>query len=165
MSSKSCNLFVTNNYSQKILCCNRNFWVLWWHGSQHLWNSGLYDRLALLPYVQCTSCVGSQALKFCKNMRSNKSVAYFGRQLHMKSNKYHLIMQEDKKWCCALTQTSFMKMEMMTISITQLCTVLRRCPLPRIKPNTDYYCPASACWPVFKRFPHSSRLRHSGCQS
>jgi hypothetical protein len=30
-----------------------------------------------------------------------------------------------------------MKMEMMTISITQLCTILRKCPLPHIKTNTD----------------------------
>jgi len=30
-----------------------------------------------------------------------------------------------------------MKMEMMTISTTQLCTTLRKCPLPHIKPNTD----------------------------
>jgi len=38
-------------------------------------------------------------------------------------------------------------------------------------PNSSYqvkywsYCPTSACWPGFKRFPHSSHLRHSGCQS
>lgn len=26
-------------------------------------------------------------------------------------------------------------------------------------------CCTSACWPGFKRFPHSSHLKHSGCQS
>lgn len=26
-------------------------------------------------------------------------------------------------------------------------------------------CYTSACWPGFKRFPHSSHLKHSGCQS
>lgn len=26
-------------------------------------------------------------------------------------------------------------------------------------------CSTSACWPGFKRFPHSSHLKHAGCQS
>jgi len=34
--------------------------------------------------------MGFQALKFHK--RSNKSVVYFGRHLHMKSYKYHLTL-------------------------------------------------------------------------
>jgi hypothetical protein len=165
MSSSSYDLFVTNNYSQKILCCNKNFWAPWWHGTQHLSYCGLCDCLALLRNVQCTSSVGFQALKFHKIMRSYKSVAYFGRHWYMKSYKYHFIMQKDKKRCCALIQATFMKMETMTISITRLCTLLRKCPLPHIKPNTDYYCPASACWPVFRLFLHSSHFRHSGCYS
>jgi len=97
MLSTSYYLFITNNYSQRILCSNKNFWALWWHGTQRLSNSGLYDHLALLPYIQCTSSMGFQAVKFQKIMRSNKSAAYFGRHLHMKSYKYHLIMQEDKR--------------------------------------------------------------------
>jgi hypothetical protein len=50
--------------------------------------------------------MGFQALKFHKNMESYKSVAYFGWNLHMKSYKYHLIMQEDKVMLCTYTGKS-----------------------------------------------------------
>jgi len=58
----------------------------------------------------------------------------------MKSYKSHLIMQKTK-WYCALIQKTFMKMEMMTITVTELCTILRKCPIPHIKSNTDPTAP------------------------
>jgi len=72
----SYDLFVTNYYSQNYYMLQQKFLgtLIAWHPT--LSNSGLYDHLALLSNVQYTSPMGFKALKFCKNMRSYKSVAY-----------------------------------------------------------------------------------------
>ena len=105
-----------------------------------------------------------QALKFHKNMRSHKYVAYYGWHLHKISYKYHRIMPENKVILCTYTDNIQEDGDDDHQHNSAVHSIRKR-PLPHMKPNTIPYCPTSACWPGFKRFPHSSHLRHSGCQS